>query len=243
MADPYGPPELFDRIACCYDGMNRLLSLGRDRHWRELAAEALHLPRGGCVLDVGSGTGDMALAVTKRWPGATVVAVDPTKRMIAVGRMKADGGRVTWTEGDGLRLPFADAHFDGAVSAFMLRNVVNGSDRRPVATALAEQCRVIRPGGRLVCLELSWPQTPVFRQLFSVYFTALMPSVAGAISGQPAAYRYLPRSVQRFVTPRQLTEMMRAVGLRNVNCRRLALGTVTLHVGERPDDGRGNRYG
>lgn len=223
--------------------MNRLLSLGRDRHWRKLAADALQLPRDGRVLDVGTGTGDMALAVARRWPDASVVAVDPTRSMLEVGRGKPQGEGILWTEGDGLRLPFPDQTFDAAVSAFMLRNVVNGRDRRPVALALAEQRRIVREGGRVVCLELSWPQTPVFRSLFRLYFAGLMPLVAGAISGHPAAYRYLPDSVQRFVTPRELVETMRTIGLQNVRCRGLALGTVTLHVGERADDGKGRGYG
>ncbi len=219
--------ELFERIARCYDAMNRVLSLGRDRHWRSLAADALQLPPGGSVLDVGTGTGDMALAVTRRWADAVVVGLDPTAPMVDVARQKREGDRTCWTRADGLRLPFPDQSFDGVISAFLLRNVVD------VPGALTEQRRLVRLGGRVVCLELSWPQTPVFRALFRVYFADVLPRIAGLLSGQPAAYRYLPRSVQRFLTPGELTATMEGVGLRNVHCRRLALGSVTLHVGER----------
>jgi demethylmenaquinone methyltransferase/2-methoxy-6-polyprenyl-1,4-benzoquinol methylase len=212
--------------------MNRLLSLGRDRHWRRLAADALELPPGGCAVDVGIGTGDMALALTERWPDAVVVGVDPTALMLDVGRRKIEKERICWAQADGLRLPFPDETFDGAVSAFVLRNVVD------VPRALAEQCRVVRDGGRVVCLEMSWPRTPVFRALFRLYFADLMPRIAGALSGQPAAYRYLPRSVQRFLTPKELTETMEEVGLRNLRCHGLAFGTVTLHVAERATKGR-----
>ena len=231
-AGPGDSAELFTRIARRYDAMNRLLSLGRDRRWRGRAADALALPPEGCALDVGTGTGDMALALAERWPDAAVVGVDPTARMIDVGRRKSERGRICWIQGDGLSLPFPDESFDGVVSAFLLRNVVD------VPRALAEQRRVVRYGGRVVCLELSWPQTPVFRTLFRVYFGDLLPRIAGVLSGEPAAYRYLPRSVQRFLAPGELTRAMEKTGLRNVRYHKLALGTVTLHVAECVTKGR-----
>jgi len=224
---PADSPELFARIARRYDFLNRLMSLGRDRHWRRLAAEAARLPASGRVLDVGVGTGDMTLALQARWSDATVVGVDPTAPMMAVGRHKIDNPQTLWSQADGLNLPFPDEAFDAAVSAFVLRNVTD------VPLALAEQRRVVRDGGRVVALEMSWPHTPVLSPLFSFYFADLMPRITGLLSGQPAAYRYLPRSVERFLTPRQLQRTMEEVGLRDVRYRRLALGTVTLHVGER----------
>ncbi len=230
--DPGDSPELFERIAHCYDGVNRLLSFGRERHWRKLAADALRLNAGGRVLDVGTGTGDMALALAKRWPGVEVVGLDPTASMLEVARRKREAPGICWIQADGLHLPFADASFDGTVSAFVLRNVVD------VPLALAEQRRVVRNGGwgadigAVVCLELSWPQTPIVEALFRFYFAGLMPLIVGALTGHPAAYRYLPHSVHRFLTPRELTETMEGVGLQNVQCRRLALGTVMLHRGE-----------
>ncbi len=250
-AGPDDSPKLFARIARRYDLMNRLMSLGRDRHWRELTAAALALPSQGRVLDVGFGTGDMALALLRCWPDARVVGVDPTRAMMEVGHRKLEMERestgdmerrrpdgryrpgtfaraaVGLAQADGLRLPFPCEHFDAAVSAFVLRNVVD------VEQALAEQRRVVRHGRRVVCLEMSWPRAPVFRALFRFYFADLMPRITGLLSGQPAAYRYLPRSVQRFQTPEELTQTMERVGLRDVRCRKLALGTVTLHIGTR----------
>jgi demethylmenaquinone methyltransferase/2-methoxy-6-polyprenyl-1,4-benzoquinol methylase len=226
-AGPGDSPKLFARIARRYDVLNRLMSLGRDRHWRQLAAEAVKLPPSGRVLDVGVGTGDMALALMERWPDATVVGVDPTGPMMAVGRHKLENRRIYWSQADGLHLPFPDEHFDAAVSAFVLRNVTD------VPLALAEQRRVVRDGGIVVALEMSWPRTPVLGPLFHFYFADLMPRITGLLSGQPAAYRYLPRSVERFLTPQELQRTMEEVGLRDVCSHRLALGTVALHVGER----------
>jgi demethylmenaquinone methyltransferase/2-methoxy-6-polyprenyl-1,4-benzoquinol methylase len=221
------PSFSFADVARRYDTLNHLMSLGQDRRWRQIAAETVHLPHGGRVLDVGVGTGDMALALQHRWPGSTVVGLDPTLEMMRVGQRKPGAETVRWTQGDGLRLPFPDSYFDAVTSAFLLRNVPD------VPSALAEQCRVVRPGGRVVCLEMTWPRTPVLGPLFQFYFANLMPHITGILSGQPAAYRYLPRSVQRFMAPEELKGTMERVGLQNVRYRILMLGTVALHVGER----------
>ncbi len=217
----------FAQIAHRYDALNRLMSFGRDRRWRQLAAESVALPNGGCVLDVGTGTGDMALALLHRWPASIVVGIDPALEMMHVGRHKPHAEQVYWTQGDGLRLPFPDAHFDAVTSVFVLRNVAD------VPSALAEQRRVVRTGGRVVCLEMTWPRAPGFRALFQFYFAYLMPRITGILSGQPAAYRFLPRSVQQFLAPEELKATMEHVGLQNVHYRMMALGVVALHVGER----------
>ncbi len=221
------PPFSFAEVAGRYDALNRLMSLGCDRRWRRIAAEAIDPPASGCVLDVGAGTGDMALALLRRQPGSTVVGLEPVAEMMRVGQCKSNSKQVRWAQGDGLRLPFPDGHFDGVVSAFLLRNVTD------VTAALTEQCRVTKSGGRVACLEMTWPQTPGFRELFRFYFARLAPPIMGRMSGQPAAYRYLPRSVQRFLKPEELEAAMERVGLRNVRYRTLMLGTVALHVGER----------
>lgn len=236
-AGPADSPKLFARIARRYDLLNRLMSLGRDRHWRRLAAEAVDLPPGGRVLDVGVGTGDMVLALMARWPDATVVGIDPTLPMMAVGRHKLRDRKTYWSQADGLHLPFPDRYFHAAVSAFVLRNVTD------VPLALAEQRRVVCDGGTVAALEMSWPRAPLLGPLFHFYFADLMPRITGLLSGQPAAYRYLPRSVQRFLTPQELQRAMEAAGLRHVRYRRLALATVTLHMGVRAPTGHGPSRG
>lgn len=169
----------------------------------------------------------MALALLRRWPGITVAGVEPAAEMMRVGQRKPNSGGIQWTQGDGLHLPFPDGHFDGVVSAFLLRNVGDVTD------ALAEQRRVVKSGGRVVCLEMTWPQTPGLRELFRFYFSRLVPPIMGALSGQRAAYQFLPRSVRRFLSPEELEATMERVGLHNVQYRMLMLGTVALHVGER----------
>ncbi|RME38211.1 MAG: methyltransferase domain-containing protein, partial [Thermoflexia bacterium] len=144
--------------------------------------------------------------------------------MLVLGRARL-GREVRWVEGDALRLPFPDGFFDAVVSAFLLRNVVN------VRAALVEQTRVVRPGGRVVCLEMTWPRHPLFRPLFHLYFGGLAPLLGWLLTGCLDEYRYLPRSVRAFLSPEELASLMEDVGLREVRYRLLMLGTVTLHVG------------
>ncbi len=218
----------FAAVARRYDALNRLMSLGRDLHWRRLAAAAMSPAPGDRVLDVGVGTGDMALALLRRQPEAAVVGLDLSEEMMRLGREKPGGAAIRLVRGDGLRLPFPDTTFDGVVSAFLLRNVPD-----PLA-ALSEQRRVLRPGGRLVCLEMTWPRSPLFSALFRLYFFGIVPPLAGALSGQRAAYRYLPRSVERFMGPEELKAALERVGVTGVRYRMLMGGSVALHVGTRP---------
>ncbi len=218
--------DLFSRLASRYELLNLLISLGQVRGWRRAAADAARVPPGGWALDVAAGEGGLTRALVARWPQARVAAVDFTPRMVRLGRARTDG-RVRWAEGDALRLPFPDATFDAVVNGFVLRNVVD------VEAMLAELVRVVRPGGRVVCLEMTWPRSRWFRPLFYLYFFGWVPLLGALLTGQRDAYRYLPRSVHGFLPPEGVAAAMERVGLRNVRYRLMGVGTVALYVGER----------
>lgn len=217
--------DLFARIAPRYEFLNRVISLGQVNRWRRAAAEETHVPPGGWVLDVATGEGGIARALLRRWPGVNVVGLDFNWEMLRMGRVHSAGWPIRWIEGDALRLPFPDNFFDAVVNAFMLRNVTD------VRATLAEQTRVVRPGGRVVCLEVTWPRHPLFRPLFHLYFGGIVPAMGWLLTGYLDAYRYLPHSVQVFPPPEKLAAMMEEVGLTAVQYRFLMMGTVTLHGG------------
>jgi demethylmenaquinone methyltransferase/2-methoxy-6-polyprenyl-1,4-benzoquinol methylase len=221
--------EMFSRIVPRYDLLNRLMSLGMDARWRRAAAAAA-MPADALVLDVGAGTGDLTLELVRQGARA-VVALDLTPGMLAAGRAKAlanGATRIRWLAGDALRLPFRDTTFDTVTNAFVLRNLAD------LQAGLDEMARVLRPGGRLVCLDMTRPKPGPFAALYRLYFHHLVPPLAGFISGDPAAYRYLPRSLDRHPAAGELASMIERAGLRHVTVRRFAGGTVALHSGVKP---------
>jgi len=219
--------DMFARLAPRYELVNLVMSLGRVGAWRRAAATEMQVPTGGWALDVAAGHGGLSRAIARRWPGARIVALDFVAQMIRVGRAVEGAWPIHWMEGDALQLPFVDGFFDAVTNGFMLRNVVD------VQAALAEQARVVRPGGRVVCLEMTWPRSPLFQPLFRFYFGGLVPLIGRLLTGQADAYRYLPRSVEAFLSPDELAAVMERVGLAEVRYRKLMLGTITLHVGVR----------
>lgn len=223
--------RMFAAIHEHYDRLNRLMTLGWDLAWRRAALREAALPRGGLLLDVATGSGDVLLQAARLYPYARAVGVDFTPEMLAHARERLArtglGGRFALVQGDALDLPFPDEAFDAVVSAFMMRNVAD------VPRALAEQARVARPGGRVVCLELTWPRVSLFRWLFALYFRRIIPWLGGLLSGHPEAYRYLPESVIGFFTREEMLAFLEGAGLARVRSRTLAGGTVALYVGER----------
>jgi demethylmenaquinone methyltransferase/2-methoxy-6-polyprenyl-1,4-benzoquinol methylase len=220
---------MFSRITRRYDLMNRVMTGGRDQAWRRMAARELRLGAGGLVLDLATGTGDLAFAIREAYPDARVVAMDFSETILREGVRKArirNEQRVAWGVGDALALPFPDATFDGCTNAFLIRNVVN------LPLCLREMKRVVKPGGRVVCMEITHPQTPIFKQLFTIYFYKLVPIIGGVIAGDLKAYSYLPNSLTRFPPAEPLRRIMREAGYRDVHYRLMGLGTMAIHVGE-----------
>ena len=219
---------MFTRIAGRYDLMNSVMTGGRHHAWRRLTAAAVTAAPEGPALDLATGTGDLALAVRAAAPGRTVIGADFAEAMLQAARVKlADRGehRVRLLAADALNLPFVDKTFACVTSAFLLRNLAD------LPAGLAEMRRVTVPGGLVAALEIVRPGVPGWDAVFGLYFNRLVPLIGAAVARDRAAYTYLPRSVEGFVTPAELARLMGAAGLRDVRYRRLALGTIALHIG------------
>ena len=236
---PGGAPDkhsavraMFGRIAGRYDLMNRLMSFGLDGRWRGVAVAAAELPAGGVALDVGTGTGDLAIQLARSAPGAHVVGLDYTGPMLALAPAKAQaaavGGQLSWVRADGQTLPFVSGTFNAVTSAFVLRNFGD------LDAALGEMARVLAPGGRFVALEISPDGLPIWRHLFAWSFRVLIPRLGRLVTGEAEAYRYLPASVAAFLTPDQVALHLAARGLDTLPPRRLFGGAMVVHRAVRP---------
>jgi demethylmenaquinone methyltransferase/2-methoxy-6-polyprenyl-1,4-benzoquinol methylase len=221
---------MFDGIAERYDLLNRLISLGIDQNWRALAVRELgDTPRR--VLDLATGTADLALRIAQTFPDCHVMGVDPSVAMLNVGQRKVArhpaGDRVQLSEGDAQALAFEDRAFDAVSIAFGIRNV---PDR---AKALSEMARVTRSGGRVVVLELSEPRQGALASLARWHMHTLVPLLGGLLSGQ-REYRYLPNSIRAFPAPAEFERMLAQAGLCRVRSRALTFGVCQLYVAEVP---------
>ena len=217
---------MFDRIAGVYDLMNSVMTAGLHHRWRRRAADLAALAPGGRALDVAAGTGDLAIELARRVaPSGTVVGTDFSEAMLE--RARAKSGAVTWEWADALALPYGDDEFDAATVGFGARNF-GDLDR-----GIAEMARVVRPGGRVVILEITTPQRPPLSTFFSLWFDRLVPAL-GRLAGDPDAYAYLPSSVKRFPGPEELAGRMAAAGLTDVRWILTAGGIIALHAGRVP---------
>jgi len=203
-----------------YDRMNSVMTAGLDRRWRERAADLARVGVGSMVLDVATGTGDLALALQRR--GAEVTGLDFSQEMLTLAREKGPG--ITWQTGNALELPFADGEFDAATVGFGARNFDD------LGRGLREMARVVRPGGRVVVLEITTPHRPPLSWFFGLWFDRLVP-LLGRLTGDPEAYDYLPSSVRRFPGPRGLAAELAAAGLDDVSWVLTAGGIIALHSG------------
>jgi demethylmenaquinone methyltransferase/2-methoxy-6-polyprenyl-1,4-benzoquinol methylase len=221
---------MFDRVAGHYDTLNSVMSAGLHHRWRERAADRAELQAGDSVLDVCCGTGDLALELSKRVaPGGHVVGCDFSEPMLDLAREKASaraaqGIRFEWA--DALQLPYDAGRFDAVTVGFGVRNF---ADRE---RGLREMARVLRPGGRLVILEITQPTRPPLSTFFSLWFDRIVP-LLGAVAGNAEAYEYLPESVRSFPSPRGLAEEMDSAGLGKIRYTVLAGGIIAIHSGAR----------
>jgi demethylmenaquinone methyltransferase/2-methoxy-6-polyprenyl-1,4-benzoquinol methylase len=219
--------SMFDSIAPVYDRMNTIMTAGLDGRWRRAAVRAARISSGGSALDVACGTGKLTAALASAvGPTGRVVGVDLSTAMLEQARHAFGGlGQIEFVAGNALALPFEANVFDAATIAFGLRNLASFGD------GFREMARVVRPGGRVVCLELTTPRPKIAGRFYSAVFGRMAPFV-GTAFGKRQAYAYLPHSLDGFPSAEELAETMRQVGLANVTVRRLALGAVALHSGE-----------
>jgi demethylmenaquinone methyltransferase/2-methoxy-6-polyprenyl-1,4-benzoquinol methylase len=211
---------MFDRIAGVYDLMNSVMTAGLHHRWRRRAVDLAEVGPGSKVLDVATGTGDLAIEAASR--GAQVIGSDFSEGMLERARVKAPA--ITFEQGDALALTYGDDTFDAATVGFGARNFAD------LEQGLREMARVVRPGGKVVILEITTPQRPPLSTFFSLWFDRIVPLV-GRVAGDPDAYSYLPNSVKRFPGPEELAATMERAGLRDIRWILTAGGIIALHVG------------
>lgn len=224
----YSIKRMFGSISRRYDLLNTLMTFGRDRIWRRRVVKQAELPHEGILLDAGAGTGMIAQEALRHNPELKVVAADLTLDMMKVGREYAKGNHIGWCCADALDLPFHDKTFDAATSGYLLRNVPD------IHKCFSEQFRVVKPGGRVVCLDTSPPPSNLMKPLVMLHLKVIIPVLGGIISGKWDAYRYLPESTRSFKTPEELSQIMDSVGFVDISYHRYMLGTIVILKGARP---------
>lgn len=227
--------SMFDRIAVRYDLLNRVISFRLDRRWREQAIQILLSGGAKLILDLGTGTGDLAFSAAASANGhARIVGLDFSYEMLRLAQRKrrdaAHGEKAFFVDGSALASPFKRAAFDGVMTAFVLRNV---SD---LTVFFREAALVLKPGGKLVSLDMYPPPKGWFSMFYSLYFYRLVPWIGGVLAHDHRAYKYLSESVRGFHAPESVTEVIRGAGFSRVSVRKFLRGAVCMHIAEKPPD-------
>ena len=224
--------EIFSTIPARYDLLNRIMSLHRDVYWRRFAVESMQFGKTNRLLDLATGTADLAIEAARHYPQIEVMALDFVREMMLVGLEKIRGynltHRIRLIQADARALPFADGYFDCAVIAFGIRNIPGR------LKALEEMTRVVAVDGQVLILEMNYPQQRLFQLIFRLYLIAVLPFMARVFSKNPGAYRYLSDSIIHFPSPPAFAHLMRDAGLTKIRQYPLTLGTTYLHVGIKP---------
>lgn len=222
--------EMFSRIASRYDLLNRLMTFGRDVHWRRECIALLDPDPRSWIIDLGAGTGDLALEVASQHRQTRIVAADFTREMLQIGRQRDSERRVSWVLADALALPFKPDSFRAVVSGFLMRNLGN------LEAGLAEQLRILQKGshdrdpGRIVILETT-PPKGFMKPLIAIHLRLIIPLLGALVSGDLQAYRYLPATTEAFLEADELADRMRSIGFHAVSYVRKMVGTVAIHSG------------
>lgn len=216
--------NMFTRIAKRYDLMNRLITGGQDIHWRKQVVRLARLNNADSLLDVGTGTGDLAREALLQFPQTKVIAADFTLEIMRVGQKKSP---LNFSTADALRLPFTDSSFDAVVSGFLMRNVID------LHKALEEQYRVLKNGGRIVILDTTRPEKNIFSPFIWIHMHFVIPNLGKLLTGVGEAYKYLPETTEAFVTAEEMVSHMAAVGFKEINFHRLMFETIAIHWGEK----------
>ena len=226
--------EIFSTVTGKYDFLNHFLSMRRDIAWRRFTVKKMVFPGPdpGRFLDVACGTGDLSIDAARMYPGIEVTGLDFVKEMLDSGRIKVAGKglseRIRLVEGDALHLPFGDSYFDVAGMAFGIRNIPDRS------RALREMVRVVRPGGQVMILEMTFTRNWFSRLMYHTYLNHVLPRVARWFSMNPSAYWYLADSIMNFPTPEEFMKLMEDAGMKGVTRHKLTLGTTYLYMGVKP---------
>lgn len=219
--------DMFAGIAGRYDTMNRLMTGGQDIKWRKYVIQQAKVPPHGRILDIATGTGDIAQEAIEQIPGVQAVGGDFTLEMMQAGKKYPKRQAIQWVGSDALALPFPNDYFDAVTSGFLMRNVID------VEKALQEQFRILKPGGRIVILESSPPKKNLLRPFILIHLNYIIPLLGKLIAGTSEAYTYLPNSTKGFRSPEDLAAAMRREGFEKVSFKLFMFGTIAVHVGEK----------